>query len=106
MKMEDTLFLDGHCAFCTSLGKFLQKRLSLPLELSELNPPEGVTPSTIILIRNQKEYVRSGAAIRCLLYMKWNWRWMFPFAWLIPLPLRDLIYIIFAKMRHSLSSSK
>jgi predicted DCC family thiol-disulfide oxidoreductase YuxK len=104
--MADTLFLDGHCAMCTKMGYFLSQRLSIPLEIKELEPPEGVIPDTMILIRNQKEYIRSAAAIRCLLYMKWNWKWLYPFAWLVPLPIRDLVYIVISKLRHSLSSPK
>lgn len=112
-KMTDTLYLDGLCAMCTRSGHFLSRRLAKELKLSELQSPEGeetleknqITADTVILVRNGKAYIRSAAGIRCLLYMRWNWRWMFPFAWLVPLPLRDLVYILIAKMRHSLSKT-
>jgi len=85
----------------------LNKRLSKDLEISELESENGqmllkkhaITVDSVVLIRNEKAYVRSAAAIRCLLYMKWNWKWLYPFAYIIPLPLRDLGYIIVSKLR-------
>ncbi len=111
--MTDTLYLDGLCGMCTRSGHFLSRRLAKELKLSELQSPEGeetlkknqIAADTVVLVRNGKAYIRSAAGIRCLLYMRWNWRWMFPFAWLVPLPLRDLVYIIIAKIRHSLSKA-
>lgn len=111
--MTDTLYLDGLCAMCTRSGHFLSRRLAKELKLSELQSPEGeetlekyqITADTVVLVRNGKAFIRSAAGIRCLLYMRWNWRWIFPFAWLIPLPLRDLVYIIISKTRHSLSKA-
>ena len=104
---EDTLLIDGLCALCSKSGKFITKRREKPLALVEQNSDEGielmqrfnVNVDSVVLIRNEKAYIRSSAAIRCLLYMRWNWRWMYPFAWIIPLPLRDLAYMIVAKFR-------
>ena len=110
--MEDILLLDGLCGLCQKSGKFLDKRLVKPLTIGELNSEVGrkivtdslISADSLILIRAGKPYIRSAAAIRTLLYMRWNWRWLFPFAWLVPLPLRDLCYWLVAKSRHSLSS--
>ncbi|DAC39600.1 MAG TPA: DUF393 domain-containing protein [Candidatus Poseidoniales archaeon] len=104
---KDALLIDGLCALCTRTGKFISKRQSNPLEIIEQNSDEGkrlleeygIVIDSVVLIRNSKAYVRSAAAIRCLLYMKWNWRWMYPFAWIVPLPIRDLIYLIISKLR-------
>ena len=104
---EDTLLIDGLCALCSKSGKFITKRRVKPLALVEQNSDEGtellkrfnVNADSVVLIRNEKAYIRSSAAIRCLLYMRWNWRWMYPFTWIIPLPLRDLAYMIVAKFR-------
>ncbi|GIQ99939.1 MAG: hypothetical protein CM15mP8_1370 [Methanobacteriota archaeon] len=49
-----------------------------------------------------KPYMKSSAAIRCLLYMKWHYRVLFPFCWIIPLPLRDIAYNIVARFRHKI----
>ena len=105
--MNDILLIDGLCGLCTRSGNFLNKRLSKELEISELESENGkmllekhsVSIDSVVLIRNEKAYVRSAAAIRCLLYMKWNWKWLFPFAYIIPLPIRDLGYIIISKLR-------
>ena len=110
--MEDILLLDGLCGLCQKSGKFLDKRLVKPLTIGELNSEVGrkivsdssFNADSLILIRAGKPYIRSAAAIRTLLYMRWNWRWLFPFAWLVPLPLRDLCYWLVAKSRNSLSS--
>lgn len=104
---EDTLLIDGLCALCTKSGKFITKRRVKPLDLVEQNSDEGrgllneynINVDSVVLIRNEKAYIRSSAAIRCLLYMRWNWRWMYPFAWIVPLPIRDLVYRIVAKFR-------
>ena len=55
---------------------------------------------TVYLVRNGVVHTRSAAAIRTLLYMRWWWRWLFPFAWLVPKPLRDVAYRTVAKHRH------
>ncbi len=106
--MEDTLLLDGVCGLCQRSGRFIVKRLVKPLTISELDSELGrkviadfsITADSLILVRAGKPYIRSAAAIRTLLYMRWNWRWLFPFAWLIPLPLRDICYWLVAKSRH------
>ena len=110
--MEDTLLLDGLCGLCRRSGKFLVKRLVKPLTIGELNSEVGkktitdfsISADSLVLIRAGKPHIRSAAVIRTLLYMRWNWRWLFPFAWLIPLPLRDLCYFLVAKSRHLFSS--
>ena len=104
---EDTLLIDGLCALCSRTGKFISNRRVKPLAMVEQNSDEGtellkrfnVNVDSVVLIRNGKAYIRSSAAIRCLLYMRWNWRWMYPFVWIIPLHLRDLAYMIVAKFR-------
>ena len=104
---KDALLIDGLCALCTNSGRFISKRLVIPLELVEQNSNQGkellskhkISIDSVVLIRSGKAYVRSSAAIRCLLYMKWNWKWIFPFAWIIPLPIRDLLYYVIAKLR-------
>ena len=54
---------------------------------------------SLVLIRNNKKYTRSAAAIRCLLYMRWNWKLLFPIAWIVPFPVRDLLYILVSRFR-------
>ena len=104
---EDILLIDGLCALCSKSGKFITRRKVKPLDLVEQNSEEGrellerygVNVDSVVLIRSEKAYIRSSAAIRCLLYMRWNWRWMYPLAGLSPLPIRDVAYRIIAKFR-------
>ncbi len=104
---EEVLLIDGLCALCTKTGNFIKNRQVKELELVEQNSDEGkailqkygITVNSVVLIRNGKSYIRSSAAIRCLLYMKWNWKWMYPFAWIIPLPIRDFAYILISVLR-------
>ena len=104
---KDALLIDGLCALCTKTGRFIKNRQAKELELIEQDSDQGVkilenhgiTIDSVVLIRNGKAYTRSSAAIRCLLYMKWNWKWMYPFAWIIPLPIRDLVYLLISVLR-------
>ena len=104
---KNALLIDGLCALCTKTGSFIKNRQAKELDLIEQNSDEGkailenhgITIDSVVLIRNGKAFTRSSAAIRCLLYMKWNWRWMYPFAWIIPLPLRDLVYMLISRLR-------
>ena len=104
---EDILLIDGLCALCTKTGKFISTRKSRILHIIEQDSEEGIsllkshniTVDSLVLIRKNKPYIRSSAAVRCLLYMRWNWRFLYPIVWLIPLPIRDIIYKIVAKFR-------
>ncbi len=111
-QQSDVLLYDGDCSLCSRSMRFVRKRLSKPLEIIEQESSEGKalidglpeklkTMDTVYLIIKDRPYVRSGAAIRCLLYMKWNWKILFPLAWAIPSPLRDAVYWMVAKRRHS-----
>lgn len=110
---KDVLLIDGLCGLCTRTGRFISNRQTSPLEITEQNSEEGkrlleqhhISIDSLVLIRNNKPYIRSAAAIRCLLYMRWNWKWMFPIAWIIPLPLRDLAYIVISKLRKTESKN-
>jgi predicted DCC family thiol-disulfide oxidoreductase YuxK len=107
---KDTLLIDGLCGLCTRTGKFISKRKIGELEITEQKSELGIellnqyniNIDSLVLIRNNKPYIRSSAAIRCLLYMRWNWKIMYPLVWLIPLPIRDLAYIIISKLRHKI----
>ena len=107
---QDALLIDGLCSLCTRTGKFITRRQVKKLEITEQESDLGVELlnrynlkiDSLVLIRNKKAYVRSSAAIRCLLYMRWNWRLMYPLAWVIPWPIRDLAYVAIAKLRHKI----
>ncbi len=105
--------MDGDCGLCTHLAVILSPRLKQKksVRFLAIESEEGQVlvstfseklqrADTVYLIRDGKSYMRSGAAIRCLLYLKWYYSMWFPLLWLIPLPLRDLVYRFVARYRH------
>ena len=110
---RDFLLLDGDCGLCHRLATFLDKRMKPSANLGyrpnsskdaqrliQAMPKKYSESDTVYLVRNGQPYMRSSAAIRCLLYMKWYYRMWYPLCWLTPLPIRDIAYRIVAKYRH------
>ena len=110
--MTDLLLMDGDCGLCTRSAVFLHPRLAqsgsmkfIAIESEEGQaiiatfPEKMQQADTVYLVRNGQPYMRSSAAVRCLLYLKWHYKILFPFAWLVPLPLRNTVYRIVAKYR-------
>ena len=110
---RDVLLLDGDCGLCHRLAIFIDKRKSPDADIAfrPIGSDEGQNlisrfsekqqkADTVYIVRNGKTFIRSGAGIRVLLYMKWHWRMWYPFFWLVPLPIRDIVYMIVAKNRH------
>ena len=110
---RDVLILDGDCGLCHRLAIFIDKRKRpdadiafRPIESDEGQnlistfPIEQQKVDTVYLVRKGNSYIRSAAGIRVLLYMKWYWRIWYPLVWLVPLPLRDIVYRIIAINRH------
>lgn len=110
---EATLILDGDCGLCNRVAIFLRPRLGIDKKIIFLtNDSEDgkeiinklsskkQEADTVYFVRNGKSYIRSAAAIRCLLFMKWHYKVLYPFCWIIPFPIRDLAYSIISKNRH------
>ena len=110
---ETTLLIDAHCVMCNGLATFLRRRQRTEGELVILGiqSPEGKaliatfperlqSLDTLFVVRHGKTHVRSAGAIRLLLTMRWYYAALFPFAWLVPLPLRDGVYWVVSKLRH------
>ena len=113
MKNRDYLLLDGDCGLCHRLANFIDKRLSKnkriyyrPISSTEAQemiasmPEHQRKADSVYLIKDGKSYIKSAAGIRCLLYMRWYYSMWFPIVWLVPLPIRDIGYMIIAKYRH------
>jgi len=107
----DTLLLDGNCGLCNRGAMFLQPRISpkkslriLPIESEEAKklistlPEKQQNADTVYLFKNGKAYIRSAAIVRLCNYLRWWWKPM-SLAWLIPLPIRDVVYRFIAKRR-------
>ncbi len=112
---RDYLLLDGDCGLCHRLATFIDKRLAKDVdigyrpilsddaqEMIKAFPMKQQDADSVYLLRNGKSYIRSAAGIRCLLYMKWYYSMWFPIFWLVPLPLRDIVYRLIAKYRHKI----
>ncbi|MBC64513.1 MAG: hypothetical protein CMB15_02625 [Euryarchaeota archaeon] len=112
-----TLILDGDCGLCNRSAIFLRPRLDKGKKIifltNESNEGKEIIKKlsakrqnvdSVYLLENEKIYIRSAAAVRCLLFMKWRYKILYPFCWIIPLPLRDLVYIIISKNRHRIFS--
>ena len=113
MSEPDVLLMDGDCGLCTRSAVFLHPRLKdqQSLKFIAIESEEGQAiiatfpekmqqADSVFLVRNGRPYMRSAAALRCLLYLKWHYRMLFPFGWIIPLPLRNIVYRLLAKYRH------
>jgi predicted DCC family thiol-disulfide oxidoreductase YuxK len=112
--MADILLLDGDCGMCNSGALFLKPRLTKPdsLRFVAIESEEGAkivsnlpekmrNEDSVFLIRDGRPFMASAASVRLLLYMRWWWRPLFPLLWLVPLPIRDLVYRFVAKRRRS-----
>ena len=109
---RDVLLLDGDCGLCHRLAIFIDKRKRpdadiafRPIESQEGQDLISTFPlnqqnvDSVYLVRKGNSYIRSAAGIRVLMYMKLYLRVWFPFVWLVPLPFRDIVYMIIAKNR-------
>ena len=112
----DILLLDGECGLCHRLAIFMDQRLNKNhtvityktikskdgIDLIKTFPQFQQNLDTVYLYRNGRSYIRSAAAIRCLLYLKWYWKIWFYILWVIPYPIRDTMYKIIARYRHKI----
>ena len=109
----DLLLLDGGCGLCHGLARWMAPRIApdRSIQFLDRSSSEGRAAmealpktvqglDTVVLVRDGKAHVRSAAAIRCLLHLRWWWRMWFPLLWLVPRPLRDLAYRGVAANRH------
>jgi len=110
---RDVLLLDGECGLCHRLALFMEPKLGPGVDIAYrpiksddahsliINFPEWQQKAdSVYLLRNGRSYVRSAAVIRCLLYLRWYWKMWFLILWVIPLPIRDMVYRFVAKYRH------
>ena len=113
---RDILLLDGECGLCHRLAIFMDQRLNKNhtvityktikskdgMDLIKTFPQFQQNLDTVYLYRKGRSYIRSAAAIRCLLYLKWYWKIWFYILWVIPYPIRDTMYKIIARYRHKI----
>ena len=110
---RDVLLLDGDCGLCHRLALFMDPKLGPGVNLAYrpiksddaqnliIKLPEWQQQAdSVYLLRNGRSYIRSAAVIRCLLYLRGYWKMWFLILWVIPLPIRDMVYRFVSKYRH------
>ena len=110
---RDVLLLDGDCGLCHRLALFMDPKLGPGVDLAYrpiksddaqnliIKLPEWQQQAdSVYLLRNGRSYIRSAAVIRCLLYLRWYWKRWVLILWVIPLPIRDMVYRFVSKYRH------
>ena len=110
---RDVLLLDGECGLCHRLALFMEPKLEPGVDIAYrpiksddaqnliIKLPEWQQKAdSVYLLRSGRSYVRSAAVIRCLLYLSWYWKMWFLILWVIPLPIRDMVYRFVSKYRH------
>lgn len=109
--MASIILFDGVCNLCNHSVQFILKRdpngifkfCSLQSDTAKtLLNQHHVTSEfdSIVLIEDDKYYVKSTAAVRICRKLTGAWK-LFSVFWIIPAPLRDLIYDLFAKNRYN-----
>jgi predicted DCC family thiol-disulfide oxidoreductase YuxK len=56
-------------------------------------------PDGVVFLEDGKAYTHSTAALRVARHLRAPWRW-FRFLWIVPRPLRDVVYRWFARNRY------
>lgn len=108
--MKHIVLFDGECHFCDNSVQFIIKRdpnsrylfASLQSEIGrELLKKYRISPNidSLVLIEGDEYYVKSTAALRICRQLTGFWK-MMQILLIIPAPLRDYFYEMFAKNRY------
>lgn len=103
------ILFDGTCAFCERSVRFIATRDGGYFKFGASQNPEGVAllarhgttreaAKSIILIEDDRIYLRSTAVLKIAQRMTAPWRWAAVFL-LVPQPLRDAVYWVIAAVR-------
>ncbi|HTK36991.1 MAG TPA: thiol-disulfide oxidoreductase DCC family protein [Pyrinomonadaceae bacterium] len=114
--MEPIILFDGVCNFCNGMVNFIIARdpkayfKFAPLQSEtgqRMRLRFGVDESvdSIILIEDESAYVFSTAALRIVKALGGLWRLLYVFI-IVPTPIRDLFYRLFARNRYWLFGKK
>lgn len=106
------LLFDGVCNVCNATVQFVVEHEKAPhIRFASLQSEVGARlvaerglpndVSTVVLVEGDRVYTRSAAAVALLGHLKAPWSWL-AVLWLVPRPLRDLGYDIFARLRYRL----
>jgi len=117
MKSKNVIIFDGVCNFCNGAVNFIIKHDSnkifsftpmqsdLAKELIEKYKIDNVGFDTFLLIKNNKCYLWTDAALEITRDLTGFWRVLIIFK-IIPRPIRDYFYRLFARNRYALFGRK
>jgi predicted DCC family thiol-disulfide oxidoreductase YuxK len=116
LPQRPVVFFDGVCGFCNSWVDFLLSRD--PDGQLMFAPLQGVTAEQLLTARHRAElsslvfwtpqgcYRQTAAVVRILWTLGGLWALWGSLLWLVPLPLRDLGYVLVARNRYRLGGKK
>ena len=111
--MGAIVLFDGVCNFCNASVNFVIERdkagyfkfAPLQSEIGEeLVAKHGIDTAetdSVIVVENDRAYTHSSAALRIAKQLDGLWSWSYGFI-VVPKPLRDFFYRLFAKYRYRL----
>lgn len=115
--MGAIVLFDGVCNFCDGSVNFIIehdragyfKFAPLQTETGQALLAEhhidNIETDSVILIENEKAYTHSSAALRIARKLDGVWSWLYFFI-VVPRPIRDFFYRIFARYRYRLFGKK
>ena len=115
--MGAIVLFDGVCNFCDSSVNFIIEHdragyfrfAPLQMETGQALLAEhhidNVETDSVILIENERAYTHSSAALRIASKLDGVWSWLYFFI-VVPRPIRDFFYKLFARYRYRLFGKK
>lgn len=108
--MENIVLFDGVCNFCDQSVQFIIKRDAIGFfKFASLQSDSGqnllkkyhmpTDLDSFLFIQNGKVYTKSTAALQVARHLDGPWKFFYPLI-IIPKPIRDLFYNIFARNRY------
>ena len=110
--MTDIVIFDGVCNLCARSVQFILRHESEPrFQFSPVQSAAGArlltahgysaaNVATFVFLSEGKVYTRSTAALRIARHFKGPWQ-LLRALWIVPRPLRDLLYDLVARNRYS-----
>src|SRR5436305_2273079 len=116
--MNDVLLYDGVCGFCNQMVQMILRHdhhgtlrfaalQSAYGEAVKARHPELNNIDSVVLVERpsdadeERVFIRSDAALRVVAYLGGWWKWLLVFR-ILPRPVRDLFYDLFARYRYRL----
>jgi predicted DCC family thiol-disulfide oxidoreductase YuxK len=111
--MNGIVLFDGVCNFCNGSVNFVIERdkenyfkfaplqSDIGQELLDKYSIDKTETDSVVLIENEKAYTHSTAALKIAKRLDGVWSWLYAFI-IIPKPVRDFFYKLFAKNRYKL----